>query len=125
VAVSNRVQIAPRYEVIGCEGYAIVAGFWNSHVHFTKPQWDAADRQPAQKLSDQLLSMLTQPSFTTVADTGSLLANTIALRRRIDSGRVPGPRILTAGVPVYLPDGIPYYVKDSAPPELLRELTPP
>jgi imidazolonepropionase-like amidohydrolase len=69
--------------------------------------------------------MLTRSGFATVVDTGSLLANTLALRRRIDSDNVLGPRILTAGVPIYPPDGIPYYLKDSVPPELLRELTPP
>ncbi len=125
VAVGIQVQIPPGYDVIRCEGCAIVAGFWNSHVHFTEPKWDNADKQPAQKLSGQLGSMLTRSGFTTVVDTGSLLANTIALRRRIDSGNVLGPRILTAGVPIYPPDGIPYYVKNTSPPELLRQLTPP
>jgi imidazolonepropionase-like amidohydrolase len=125
VAVGSQLQIPPGYELIRCEGCTIVAGFWNSHVHFTEPKWDAADKQPSQKLSGQLQSMLTRSGFTTVVDTGSLLANTIALRRRIDSGSVPGPRILTAGVPIYPPGGIPYYVKDSIPPELLRQMTPP
>jgi imidazolonepropionase-like amidohydrolase len=106
VAVGSQVQIPLGYEVIRCEGCAIVAGFWNSHVHFTEPKWDAADKQPAQKLSDQLQWMLTRSGFTTVVDTGSLLANMIALRRRIDSGNVLGPRILTAGVPIYPPDGV-------------------
>jgi imidazolonepropionase-like amidohydrolase len=123
VAVGSQVQIPPGYEVIRCEGCAIVAGFWNSHVHFTEPKWDAADKQPAQKLSDQLQSMLS--GFTTVVDTGSLLSNTIALRGRIDSGNVLGPRIITAGVPIYPPDGVPYYVKESVPAELLAQLSPP
>ncbi len=125
VAVGSQVHIPPGYDVIRCEGCTIVAGFWNSHVHFTEPKWDAADKQPAGKLSDQLRSMLTGSGFTTVVDTASVLANTIALRRRIDSGEVSGPRILTAGQPVFPPDGIPYYVKDSLSPELLRSLVPP
>jgi imidazolonepropionase-like amidohydrolase len=125
VAVGSQLQIPPSYEVIRCEGCAIVAGFWNSHVHFTEPKWDAAEKQPAQKLSDQLQSMLTRSGFTTVVDTGSLLSNTIALRRRIDSGNVLGPRIIAAGVPIYPPDGVPYYVKDSVPAELLPQLSPP
>ena len=63
VAVGSQVQIPPGYDVIRCEGCAIVAGFWNSHVHFTEPKWDAADKQLAQKLSDQLQSMLTRSGF--------------------------------------------------------------
>lgn len=125
VAIGNRVQIPPGYEVIRCEGCAVLAGFWNSHVHFTEQKWDAADRQPAKKLSEQLEFMLTHSGFTTVVDTGSLLANTAALRRRIDSGEVPGPRILTAGQPLFPPDGIPYYVKDSLPPDVVRQMAPP
>jgi imidazolonepropionase-like amidohydrolase len=125
VAVGSQVHIPSGYDVIRCEGCAIVAGFWNSHVHFTEPKWDAAGKQPAGKLSDQLRSMLSGSGFTTVVDTASILANTIALRRRIDSGEVFGPRILTAGQPVFPPDGIPYYVKDSLPPELLRNWIPP
>ena len=125
VAVGSQVQIPSGYDVIRCDSCAIVAGFWNSHIHFTEPKWDAADKQPAQKLGDQLQSMLTRSGFTTVVDTASVLANTIALRRRIDSGEVLGPRILTAGSPIFPPDGIPYYVKDSLPPELLRSWIPP
>ena len=125
MAVGTQLQIPFGYDVIRCEGCAIVAGFWNSHVHFTEPKWDAADKQPAQKLNGQLQSMLTRSGFTTVVDTASVLANTIALQRRIDSGEVVGPRILTAGAPIFPPSGIPYYVKDSTPPEVLRQFSPP
>lgn len=125
VAIGSQLQIPPGYDVIRCEGCAIFAGFWNSHVHFTEPKWDAADKQPAQKLSGQVQSMLTRSGFTTVVDTASVLANTIALRRRIESSEMLGPRILTAGSPVFPPDGIPYYVKDSLPPELLSQWIPP
>ena len=125
VAVGKRVQIPSTYEVLRCEGCAIVAGFWNSHVHFTEPKWDAADKQPSATLSDQLQSMLTRSGFTTVVDTGSLLANTLALRRRVDAGEVIGPRILTAGAPVFPPNGIPYYVKDTIPSAVLLQMSPP
>ena len=69
--------------------------------------------------------MVTKYGFTTVVDTASLLANTKALRRRIESGEVSGPRILTAGFAIYPPDGVPYYVRDEVPAELLRLLPTP
>lgn len=125
VAVGERVRIPPDAEVIRCRGCTVTAGFWNSHVHFTEPKWDDAARQPASKLAAQLQSMLTRSGFTTIVDTGSVLANTIALRRRIESGEIPGPHIYTAGIPVYPPDGIPYYVKESLPPAVLKQLVPP
>jgi imidazolonepropionase-like amidohydrolase len=122
--VGERARIPPGAEVIRCSGCAVMAGFWNCHVHFTEPKWDDAATQPAQKLAAQLQSMLTRSGLTTVVDTGSLLANTLALRRRIESGEIPGPRIYTAGAPIYPPDGIPYYVKDSLPAEFSQSSTP-
>ncbi len=110
---------------IDCRGETIVAGFWNCHVHFTEPKWvDAADL-PAAQLAGNLQQMLTRQGFTTVVDVGSVLTNTLALRRRIESGEVPGPRILTAGIPLFPRDGIPYYVTESLPPEVVRLLYVP
>ena len=107
-------------------GMFVVAGFQNSHVHFTEAHWAEAAGQPADKLVTHLRSMLTKYGFTTVVDTGSFLQNTAALRRRIESKDVPGPRILTAGVPLYPPNGIPYYLKDgSIPPELMKLMPQP
>ena len=54
--------------------------------------------------------MLTAYGFTTVVDTGSFPENTVALRRRIETGDVAGPRISTSGLPLYPPAGIPYYI---------------
>jgi imidazolonepropionase-like amidohydrolase len=97
---------------LDCAGKVVVAGFWNSHVHF-EPGWDDAATAPAAKLEAHMQEMLTRWGFTTVWDLGSLPQNTLALRRRVDAGEVPGPKILMAGAifpkgghPVYLPPEI-------------------
>jgi len=46
------------------------------------------------------------------------------LRARIEQGELPGPRILTAGLPLYPQDGIPFYLLDM-PPEFLALLPQP
>ncbi len=86
---------------VDCQGLVVVAGFQNSHVHFTEPKWEGAATLPAAQLSAQLEDMLLRWGVTTVVDTGSLLANTLALRTRIESGEVRGPRIYTVGTPIY------------------------
>jgi imidazolonepropionase-like amidohydrolase len=48
----------------------------------------------------------------------------VALRARVESGDVAGPRILTAGAALYPKDGIPVYLRD-LPPELLASLAQP
>jgi imidazolonepropionase-like amidohydrolase len=84
--------------VLDVTGKVVVAGFWNSHVHFTpEAGFAGADTASGPGLADALRAMLTRWGFTTVFDTGSELANTLSLRRRIESGEVPGPRIFTTG----------------------------
>ncbi len=111
-AIGNRseVQIPPDAHVIDCTGKTVVAGFWNSHVHFTQPVWRNAASAPVAPLEEHMREMLTKWGFTTVWDLGSDPNDTLALRRRIAAGEVAGPNIFLAGSifpkgghPVYLP----------------------
>lgn len=94
-------------------------------MHLIEPKWENAAKQPSPKLAQQLQEMLTRSGFTTVVDTASDLPNTIALRNRVNRGDLPGPRILTAGTPIFPPNGIPYYVKEGLSADLIRVMAPP
>ncbi len=126
IAAGPRDDVATRgaARLKPCDQGTLVAGFQNSHVHFTEPKWENGAKRPADALASQFVDMLTRFGFTTVVDTGSNIDNTTALRARVDSGEVAGPRILTAGLPLYPKDGIPFYLKD-LPPELLAKLPQP
>jgi len=122
------VQIPGDVRVIDCTGKTVVAGFWNSHVHFTEPVWRNAGSAPAESLAKHMQEMLTRWGFTTVWDLGSDLRDTLALRRRVESGEVAGPRILQAGNifpkgghPVYLPAEI--KLPEAATPEEALQMT--
>ena len=119
------VSIPPGASEIDCSGLRIFAGFQNSHVHFTEPHWRPAATASADALSSQLEEMLLSYGFTTVVDTGSWLHNTDALRQRIESGEIQGPRILTAGTPLYPENGIPFYLRESMSPEDLATFPTP
>src|SRR6266481_5539778 len=97
--------------VIDCKGLAITAGFWNSHVHILLPGLLHAENLSAPQLTQQLEEMLTRWGFTTVFDIASVLNNTNLIRRRIESGEVKGPRILTVGEPFWAKGGTPIYVR--------------
>lgn len=127
VAAGRRdtVAIPPGATIVDCRGQFLVAGFQNSHVHFVEPKWDRAQALPAAELSRQLEDIALRWGYTTVVDTGSDLANTLALRDRVVRGEVTGPRILTTGTPFYPVDGIPIYLKDALPPALLALLNTP
>ena len=124
-AVGHKIRIPGGIGRLDCSGMYIMAGLQNSHVHFTEPKWTDAAQIPAAQLASQLQEMFTRYGFTTVVDTGSLIDNTTAIRNRIESGEVAGPRILTAGIPLYPAGAIPYYLKNSLPPNELKLLNQP
>jgi imidazolonepropionase-like amidohydrolase len=124
VGKTGTLTIPPGAKQIDCKGSVITAAFQNSHVHFTEPKWTDAEKQPAGKLARQLFVMLVRYGFTTVVDLGSFLENTVALRKRIESGEVTGPKILTAGGGLFPPNGAPFYIRESLP-EVLKMLPQP
>ena len=111
-AIGSRsdVKIPADARTIDCTGKTVVAGFWNSHVHFTQGAWNNAGAAPAAGLVEHMQTMLTRWGFTSVWDLGSDPRNIMPLRRRVNSGEVPGPSIHLAGSifpkgghPIYLP----------------------
>lgn len=122
--VGDHVLVPRGVETISCEGCVVLAGFWNAHVHFMEPKWNDAAHQPANKLHLQLSDMLTHSGFISVVDTGSDLENTVALRKRIESGELRGPRILTAGLPIFPAHALPYYLAE-LPAELKAKMGQP
>jgi imidazolonepropionase-like amidohydrolase len=124
VEVGEHLRVPKGFQTISCQGCVVVAGFWNAHVHFMEPKWNDAAHQPAEKLTSQMSEMLTHSGFTTVVDTGSDVENTVALRRRVESGEVSGPRILTAGLPLFPARALPYYLAE-LPPDLKAKLGQP
>ena len=114
VAVGKRAEtVIPRNaRVITCWDKIIVAGFWNSHVHF-ETGWEDAVHASAEKLESHMQEMLTRWGFTTVWDLGSDPQNTQTIRQRVEAGELAGPKILMAG-DIFPKNGHPVYL----PPEL-------
>lgn len=125
VGPAAAVRLPAGAAVVDCAGQFVVAGFQNSHVHFTEARWDGAAKAPAERLAAQLEAMLLRHGFTTVVDTASWLDNTLSLRARIESGEVAGPRVLTAGGALYPENGVPFYVREAVPPDVLALLHTP
>jgi imidazolonepropionase-like amidohydrolase len=123
-AVARRVALPRGTTVLPCDGCVVMAGFWNAHVHFIEPRWQGVAAQDPRTLERQLRDMLTRSGFTSVVDTGSDPGVTMALRRRIEQGEVAGPRIRTAGLPLYPEHALPYYL-DDLPPVLRAALPQP
>jgi imidazolonepropionase-like amidohydrolase len=111
VGPSARIKIPTGTTVIDCKGLVVTAGFWNSHVHIFTVGLVHAETHSSEEITNELQAMLTKWGFTTVFDIASTLQNTNLIRRRIESGEVTGPRILTVGEPFYMKGGTPSYIK--------------
>jgi imidazolonepropionase-like amidohydrolase len=112
VGVGQDVAIPQDTNVLECPNCTVTAGFWNAHIHLTESKWDYSAFKSSATLNAQLADMLTSRGFTTVADLGSDLRQTLSLRRRIETGDLKGPAIYTAGSGMYPPHGIPFYLAD-------------
>jgi imidazolonepropionase-like amidohydrolase len=104
--------VPPGARLLDAHGAVLTAGFWNSHIHLMTPDVLNAATANAETLKSALQAMLTRWGFTTVFDLASSTDNALSLRRRINSGEVPGPMILTVGDPFFPKDGTPIYVRD-------------
>jgi len=112
VGRAGEVPLPPDARVIDCSGKTIVAGFWNSHVHFTEAVWQDFENAPAAPLTAHMQEMLTRWGFTTVWSLGSN-PGVGGLRRRVNADEIPGPNIFLAGS-IFPRDGHPAYL----PPEM-------
>ena len=114
----DQVRVPDQATVLDGKGLTVTAGFWNAHVHFIDPAFQSAASRPAAELTERVRAMLTRWGVVNAVDTGSREEHTLALRRRIESGEIPGPRIMIMGggfVPV---GGSPFYVLPARLPEL-------
>src|SRR5262249_36874176 len=110
VGPSSTIKIPRSATIIDCRGLVVTAGFWNSHVHILAPALLHIQDSDAKKLDQELDTMFNRWGFTTVFDIASELDNPLALHRRIESGELRGPRILTVGEPIWTIE--PVYVRD-------------
>ncbi len=107
-----------------CDGGIVTAGFYNSHVHFIGERFFDAHAKSREELTAAIETMLTRFGFTSVIDTSSVLDNTNVIRRRIDSGEIAGPRILTVGAGVFPAEGLPIYLAHLPQKFLAKQLMP-
>jgi len=120
VARRDDIEIPKSAYIIECAGRVITAGFWNSHVHFTEDAWHGAATAAAARLEEHMQTMLTKWGFTTVFDIGSNPQDTLALRQRVESGDLAGPKIYTTAGSIFPENGIPVYI----PKDLAQQLKP-
>jgi imidazolonepropionase-like amidohydrolase len=107
IVAAGHLSVPSGVPRLDCSGCAIIAGLWNSHVHFFERMWADAGAIPAPEVTRQLEDSFSVYGFTSLFDTGSAWANTRRIRDRIESGEVQGPRVRSTGEGLVPPGALP------------------
>ena len=92
------------YRVISTEGMDVLPGLWESHAHLMinghadYPHWQ---RTYPDRFEDEIMPasavQLLLAGITSARDLGAPLEASISVKRRIEEGKIPGPRLFVSG----------------------------
>ncbi|HVS30888.1 MAG TPA: amidohydrolase family protein [Thermoanaerobaculia bacterium] len=104
VGPEGTVKIPDGARVVDTNGYTVMPGLMDMHVHLMivgHGDYDHWDRTYSARLRDLIMPIsakqLLTAGVTTVRDLGAPLEDIVAVRRRIDAGEIPGPRLFVSG----------------------------
>jgi len=104
VGRQGQVAIPANARVISTEGYTVLPGLMDMHVHLMilgHGDYDHWDRIYRDKWRDVIMPIsareLLLAGVTTVRDVGAPLEDILAVRDRINRGEIPGPRVFASG----------------------------
>ena len=104
VGTEGTVAIPDGARVIDTNGLTVMPGIMDMHVHLMivgHGDYDHWDRTYPAKYRDVIMPVsakqLLMAGVTTVRDLGAPLEDIVAVRKRIDAGEIPGPRLFVSG----------------------------
>jgi len=100
----GEVAVPAGARVISTEGYTVLPGLMDMHVHLMilgHADYDHWDRVYRDRFRDVIMPIsakqLLMAGVTTVRDVGAPLEDSIVVRDRIGRGDIPGPRVFVSG----------------------------
>ena len=104
VGTVETLPVPDGYEIISTEAMDVLPGLWESHAHLMLTghsdyvHWQAtyADRY-ATEIMPATANHLLLAGITSARDLGAPLEPSRTLKRRVESGEIPGPRLFMSG----------------------------
>lgn len=106
LAVGPRAEVAvpAGTPVIDTEGMSVLPGLMDMHVHLMilgHADYEHWDKTYIERFRDEIMPLaakqLLGSGVTTVRDLGAPLDDILAVKRRIEKGEIPGPRLFVSG----------------------------
>jgi len=92
------------FRVISTEGMTVLPGLWESHAHLMingHSDYVHWDRTYPDRLASEIMPasayQLLMAGVTAARDLGAPLEDSISVKRRIETGDIPGPRLFVSG----------------------------
>lgn len=104
VGTVDTLPVPPAYTVVSTDGMDVLPGLWESHAHLMLnghadyPHWQRTykDRFASEIMPASAVQLLLA-GVTSARDLGAPLEASRSVKRRIDSGEIPGPRLFMSG----------------------------
>ncbi len=106
VAVGPRSEVAvpPGTPIVDTEGMSVLPGLMDMHVHLMilgHADYEYWDKTYMSRFRDEIMPIaakqLLMSGVTTARDLGAPLDDILAVKRRIEKGEIPGPRLFVSG----------------------------
>ena len=104
VGTVDTLPVPEGYTVVSTEGMDVLPGLWESHAHLMinghadYPHWT---RTYTDRLADEIMpasaAQLLWAGVTSARDLGAPLDASVSVKRRVDAGQIPGPRLFMSG----------------------------
>lgn len=100
----DTLPVPDGYRVVSTEGQDVLPGLWESHAHImlnghaNYTHWQEAyrDRQVDEIMPASLIQLLLA-GITSVRDLGAPLDDSVAIKKKLADGDIPGPNLYTSG----------------------------
>jgi imidazolonepropionase-like amidohydrolase len=104
VGREGQIDIPPGTEVISTEGMDVLPGLWEAHAHLMivgHSDYDHWDKTYPERFGSEIMPasahQLLMAGVTSARDLGAPLEESIAIKRAIENGEIPGPTLYVSG----------------------------
>lgn len=104
VGTVNSLQVPAGYEVISTEGMDVLPGLWEAHAHLmlnghaNYSHWHPTYKDRlANEIMPASAVQLLLAGVTSARDLGAPLEPSLQVKRQIENGQIPGPRLYISG----------------------------
>ncbi len=104
IGTEDSLPVPDGYRVISTEAMTVMPGLWEMHAHLMlngHSNYAHWDRTYLDRLEDEIMPasavQLLLAGITTVRDLGAPLEPSINVKRKIEAGELPGPRLFVSG----------------------------